>query len=55
MLSLAMAEAALARRKYPEAKVHSKRALDILPSGSPSWIRADDVFNASERASGNDG
>ena len=55
MLSLAMAEAALARRKYPEAKVHSKRALDILPSGSPSWIRADDVFNASERASGTGG
>lgn len=55
MLSLAMAESALARGKYPEAKVHSKRALDILPSGSPNWIRADDVFNASERASGNDG
>jgi predicted Zn-dependent protease len=55
MLSLAMAEAALARRRYPEAKVHSQRALDILPSGSPNWIRADDVFNASERASGSDG
>jgi len=50
MLSLAMAEAALASGRYPEAKTHSKRALDILPSGSPSWIRADDVFNQSERA-----
>lgn len=49
MLSLAMAEAALARGRYSEAKVHSKRALDILPTGSPDWIRADDVFNESER------
>ncbi len=55
MLSLAMAEAALARGRYPEAKVHSKRALDILPTGSPNWIRADDVLNASERAAGSDG
>ena len=50
MLSLAMAEAALAGGRYPEARTHSKRALDILPSGSPNWIRADDVFNESERA-----
>lgn len=50
MLSLAMAEAALASGRYPEAKAHSKRALDILPTGSPNWLRADDVFNASERA-----
>jgi len=55
MLSLAMAEAALAGGRYPEAKAHSKRALDILPSGSPGWIRADDVFNASERAAAKDG
>jgi predicted Zn-dependent protease len=50
MTSLAMAEAALANGRYSEAKVHSKQALDILPTGSPGWIRADDVFNASERA-----
>ena len=55
MLSLAMAEAALASGRYPEARTHSKRALDLLPSGSPSWIRADDVFNASERAAAKDG
>ena len=55
MLSLAMAEAALARGQYPEARAHSKRALDILPSGSPSWLRADDVFNASQRAADDDG
>jgi len=50
MTSLAMAEAALANGRYSEAKAHSKRALDTLPTGSPNWIRADDVFNASERA-----
>ncbi len=55
MLSLAMAEAALARREYQEARAHSKRALDILPSGSPNWLRADDVFNASQRGAKNDG
>ena len=55
MLSLAMAESALARRKFSEARAHSKRALDILPSGSPSWLRADDVFNASQRGAKNDG
>ena len=55
MLSLAMAEAALANGRYPEAKVHSQRALDLLPTGSPGWIRADDVLKASERAEANDG
>jgi predicted Zn-dependent protease len=49
MLSLAMAEAALAGGRFSEAKAHSQRALDILPTGSPNWLRADDVFNASER------
>lgn len=55
MLSLAMAESALASGRYPEARTHSKRALDILPSGTPNWIRADDVFNAAERAVAKDG
>ena len=55
MLSLAMAEAALANRHYPEAKAHSQRALDILPTGSPGWIRADDVLQASERGEEKDG
>lgn len=50
MTALAMAEAALANGRYSEAKAHSKRALDVLPTGSPGWIRADDVFNTSERA-----
>ncbi len=53
MTSLSMAEAALANGRFSEAKVHSKRALEILPTGSPNWIRADDVFNASERAEKN--
>ncbi len=55
MLSLAMAEAALANGRYPEAKVHSQHALDLLPTGSPGWIRADDVLKASERGEANDG
>ncbi len=49
MTALAMAESTLANGKYQEAKVHAQRALEILPTGSPGWIRADDVFNASER------
>jgi predicted Zn-dependent protease len=50
MLSLAMAESALAGGRYSEAMFHSKHALDILPSGSPGWLRADDVYNIAERA-----
>ena len=49
MTSLAMAESALAGGRHQEAQAHAKRALDLLPTGSPGWIRADDVFNASER------
>jgi predicted Zn-dependent protease len=55
MLSLAMAEAALANGRYPEAKVHSQHALDLLPAGSPGWIRADDVLKASERGEDKNG
>ena len=55
MLSLAMAEAALASGHFQEAKVHSKHALEFLPRGSPSWIRADDVLKASEQGAAKEG
>lgn len=29
---------------------HARRALDLLPRGSPGWLRADDIRAVSERA-----
>jgi len=41
--SLALAEEALLRRNKKLAKTHAKRALDLLPHGSPGWHRAQDI------------
>lgn len=32
------------------AIVHARRALDMLPNGSPGWLRADDIRAVAERA-----
>lgn len=43
LTALALAEAALARRDLTEAQIQSKRAQDLLPEGSPGWLRAQDL------------
>jgi len=43
MTALSLAEAALARRDLAEARQHALRAEDLLPAGSPGWLRAQDV------------
>lgn len=45
MTALALAEAALARRSAREALGHARRAQNLLPAGSPAWLRAQDVEN----------
>lgn len=49
MTALAMGESALNRGAYIEARSHAKRALDILPAGTPSWLQADDLFNQADQ------
>lgn len=43
MASLAMAEHALLVGRMPDAAYHAGRAERLLPKGSPSWLRAQDV------------
>lgn len=45
MTALSLAEAALARRSAKEAQGHARRAQNVLPVGSPGWLRAQDVEN----------
>lgn len=42
---LATAQAALLEGKLPEAKGFAKRAQPAFKSGSPNWIKADDIIN----------
>ncbi|MGF1609505.1 MAG: M48 family metalloprotease [Kiloniellales bacterium] len=49
MTALSLAEAALARKEAPEARDQSKRAQQILPEGSPGWLRAQDIQNLAEQ------
>ncbi len=49
MTALALAESALARGETQEARSHAGRAQQLLPRGSPGWLRALDVENEAER------
>ena len=49
MTALALAEAALARREAPEARDQARRAQQILPAGSPGWLRAQDIENLADQ------
>ncbi len=44
MASLAMAEAASSRGQAGEARQNAVRAQELLPAGSPSWLRAQDIL-----------
>jgi predicted Zn-dependent protease len=44
MAALAMAEASASRGQYSDARQNAARAQDLLPKGSPSWLRAQDIL-----------
>jgi predicted Zn-dependent protease len=44
MAALAMAEASASRGQYGDARQNAARAQDLLPKGSPSWLRAQDIL-----------
>lgn len=48
--SLALAEEAMRRGHARDAQMHATRAQDRLDSGSPAWIRAEDIRLGAERA-----
>lgn len=48
MTALALAELALGRGDSKEAERHAERALDMLPQGSPAWLRAEDILMQAE-------
>ena len=50
MAALTTAERYALQGRMADAKIHSKRAVGILPRGSGPWQRAQDVLIASERA-----
>jgi len=50
MAALTTAERYALLGRMSDAKIHSKQAVGILPSGSGPWQRAQDVLIASERA-----
>ena len=47
--SLALAEEAMLLEKLPEAKFHAGQAVRDLPSGSPSWLQAEDILLAARQ------
>jgi len=49
MTALALAELALGRGDNKEAERHAERALDMLPQGSPAWLRAEDIVMQASR------
>ncbi len=44
--ALALAEEAMLRQKYPEAKFHAGKAEQMFPQGSPGWLKAQDILSA---------
>ena len=50
MAALTTAESYALQGRMADAKIHSKRAVEILSHGSSPWQRAQDVLIASERA-----
>src|SRR5262249_46997649 len=51
MASLAFAEAAADNNNNRRAAEQAKRALDLLPFGSPAWLRAQDIVSTSKTSS----
>ena len=49
MTALALAESSLARRQAGDARQQAKRAQELLPTGSPAWLRAQDVENRAQQ------
>ena len=49
MTALSLAESALARGKFAEARDRAQHAAGLLPENSASWLRALDVENEAER------
>jgi predicted Zn-dependent protease len=49
MAALALAESALARGKSDDALLYANRARDLLASGSPAWVQAEDVALEAQR------
>jgi predicted Zn-dependent protease len=49
MASLSTAERYAIVGRLPDAGIHAKRALGLLPRGSASWQRAQDIADASDR------
>ncbi len=49
LTALALAESALARRDLTEAQIQGGRAQELLPEGSPGWLRAQDLVNRAEQ------
>lgn len=47
--ALAQAEEAIYRGEKQKALGHAKRALDLLPEGSPNWLRAQDIEIQAQR------
>jgi predicted Zn-dependent protease len=44
--SLALAEEAMLLNRLPEARFHAGRAEQLLPFGSPGWLKAQDILEA---------
>ena len=42
---LASAQAMFVSAQYVEARTQAKRAQDQFKSGSPGWLKADDILN----------
>jgi len=51
MTALSLAEAALARRELEQAKNQARRAQKLLATGSPGWLRAQDIENLADQLS----
>jgi len=49
MAALALAESALARGRNDDALLYAERARDLLATGSPAWVQADDVSLEAQR------
>jgi predicted Zn-dependent protease len=49
MAALAQAERAMLQSRLPEARAFSERAERSLPSGSPGWLRAQDIRRAAAK------
>jgi predicted Zn-dependent protease len=47
--SLALAEEALLINDKPMARYHAGKAEQMLPQGSPGWLQAEDILQASEK------